>query len=479
MQLRGKVELRNIKNKDDEDLLDGHNNLKGANMTTRRTQELIRADKEHQVHPWWVVGQEISKVFEKGHGIYLVDTEGQEYMDFASQLVCSNLGHHCPEIIEAITAALDKLHYVTNFYGQTNVYAAELGQKLAQIMPGGLKRFYYTCGGSESNDTAIKLARAYWYFKGQAGKYKIISLYDSYHGLSGYSINLTGLGGGRMHSPFGPAPSGFLKVPSYYDYRSMFGEVSNSAVLSAQFMEKVIQQEGAASIAAIIAEPILGSAGHIEPPKEWWTLVTEIAKKHNILLIVDEVMTGFCRTGKMFASEHWDLQPDIMTMAKGITAAVLPFGGVAFSEEVYSAFEGKPFPHGFTYTGHPVCCAASIATIDYYLKHKVAENAAKIGDHIEKRLEEEFLPLPCVGTHGGRGLFQAIELVTDKGTKKPISIEQNGMLTKKLYEKGVWTRIQGPNLNRLEICPPCTITREETDKGLDIIKSILVEFKPQ
>ncbi|MEW6187700.1 MAG: aspartate aminotransferase family protein [Thermodesulfobacteriota bacterium] len=447
-------------------------------MTNQRTQEFIGLDREHQVHPWWVVGREISRVFEKGHGIYLVDTEGKEYMDFASQLVCSNLGHHCPEIIEAVTAALANLHYVTNFYGQTNVYAAELGPKLAQIMPGGLRRFYYTCGGSESNDTAIKLARAYWYFKGQAAKNKIISLYDSYHGLSGYSINLTGLGGGRMHSPFGPAPSGFLRVPSYYDYRSMFGEASNSAVLSAQFMEKVIQQEGPASVAAIIAEPILGSGGHIDPPLEWWTLVSEIARKYDILLIVDEVMTGFCRTGKMFASEHYNLKPDIMTMAKGITASVLPFGAVAFSEEIYSAFEGKPFPHGFTFTAHPVCCAASIAAIDYYLKNKVAENAARVGEHIFGRLEAEFLPLPCVGDHGGRGLFQAIELVRDKGSKKPISPEQNGILTEQLYSNGLWTRIQGPNLNRLEICPPCIITKEEADKGLDIIKSLLSDFKP-
>jgi putrescine---pyruvate transaminase len=448
-------------------------------MTSKRTQELIQADKEHQVHPWWITGQEITRVFEKGHGIYLVDTEGQEFMDLASQLICCNLGHHCQEINEAITAALDKIDYVTNFYGQTNVYAVELSQKLAQITPGNLKRFYYTCGGSESTDTALKMARAYWYFKGQAGKYKIISLYDSYHGLSGYSMNVTGLGGGRMHSPFGPAPAGYLRVPSYYGYRSMFGDVPNSALLSAQFMEKIILQEGAGSIAAIIAEPILGSGGHVVPPDEWWSLVTEICRKYNILLIVDEVMTGFCRTGKMFASEHWDLKPDIMTMAKGITAAVLPFGGVAFSDEVYSAFEGKPFPHGFTYTAHPVCCAASIATIDYYLKHKVAENAAKVGEHIKKRLETEFLPLPCVGQIDGRGLFQAIELVLDKGKKTPISIEQNGMLIQKLAEKGLWTRIQGPGLNRMEICPPCIITEKEADKALDIIKSILVEFKPQ
>jgi len=447
-------------------------------MTSKRTQELIQADKEHHVHPWWMVGQEVNFVFEKAHGIYLVDTEGKEYIDFSSQLVCCNLGHHVREIIDAVTEALDKIDYATSFFGQTNVYAVELSQKLAEITPGGLRYFYYTCGGSESVDTALKIARAYWYFKGQASKYKIISLYDCYHGLGGYSTYVTGTGGGMMHNPFGPPPAGYLRVPSYYSYRSLFGDVPNSAVLSAQFMEKIILQEGAASIAAIIAEPMLGSAGHIEPPPEWWSMVVEICKKYDILLIVDEVMTGFCRTGKMFASEHYNLKPDIMTMAKGITGAVLPFGGVAFSDEVYSAFEGKPFPHGFTYAAHPVCCAASIATIDYYLKNKVAEHAARVGKHIKERLETEFLPLPCVGEIGGRGVFQGIELVTDKGNKTPITGEQNIGLLQKLFEKGIWTRIQGPARNRMEICPPCTITMEEADKALDIIKSLLVEFKP-
>ncbi len=447
-------------------------------MVSKRTQELIQADKEHQVHPWWMVGQEVNLVLEKAHGIYLTDTEGKEYIDLSSQLVCTNLGHHVQEIIDAVKDALDKIDYVTSFSGQTNVYAVELSKKLAEITPEGLGHFYYTCGGSESVDSAIKIARAYWYFKEQASKYKIISLYDCYHGLGGYSTYVTGTGGGMMHNPFGPPPTGYLRVPSYYSYRSMFGDAPNSAVLSAEFMEKVIMQEGPSSIAAIIAEPILGSSGCIEPPDEWWSMVTEICKKHNILLIVDEVMTGFCRTGKMFASEHWNLKPDIMTMAKGITGAVLPFGGVAFNDEVYSAFEGNLFPHGFTYAAHPVCCAASIATIDYYLKNKVAEHATEVGKHIKKRLETEFLPLPCVALVEGRGVFQAIELVADKESKTPIAREQSVGLMRKLLESGIWTRIQGPAFNRMQICPPCIITVEEADKALDIVKSLLVEFKP-
>lgn len=445
-------------------------------MNGKDTASWIAADKAHQVHPWWPVGREVERVFERGQGIYLTDTEGKTYMDLASQLVCANLGHRCPEIIEAIQRALERLHYVTHFYGQTNIYAAELGPKLAAVTPGGLKRFYFTCGGSESNDTAIKLARAYWYFKGRAEKYKIISLYDSYHGLSGYSINLTGLGGGRMHNPFGPTPPGFIRIPSYYSYRSMFGEGSDAALQSARFLEEVIRKEGPESIAAFIAEPMLGSAGHIDPSRQWWDLVVQTLRKYEILLIVDEVMTGFCRTGRFFASEHYDLKPDILTMAKGITAAVFPFGAVAFSEEIYAALEGKPFPHGFTYTAHPIGCAASIATIDYYIKNDIAGNAARVGEHIRRRLIEEFLPLPIVGERGGLGLFQALELVSDKESRRPISLEENQKLTQELFQKGIWTRIQEPRMNRLEICPPCIITREEADRALDIIKSVLSEW---
>jgi len=166
-------------------------------------------------------------------------------------------------------------------------------------------------------------------------------------------------------------------------------------------------------------------------------------------------------------------------MAKGITNATIPFGGVAFSDEVYSAFEGKPFPHGFTYAAHPIGCAAGIATIDYYLTNNVAEKAAKVGEHIKQRLETEFLPLPCVGLVEGRGVFQAIELVNDKKSKTPIKAKAAAEFLKKLFDNGIWTRIQGPASNRLQICPPCTITMEEADKALDILKPIISELKPQ
>lgn len=442
-------------------------------MISERTQDLLQADIDHVIHPFEVVGQNRGIVMEEARGVYLVDTEGKEYIDFSSQLVCCNLGHRRQEIIAAVVEAMGKIDYITCFYGITNPYTIEVGQKLAKLTPGDLNHFFFTSGGSESLDTAIKLARLYWSNKGLAGRYKIISLYASYHGQAGVSTYATGLGRGAIQNPFGPVSPGFIHVPPPYSYRSMFGDVADCGQTSIDFLEEVIGAEGPESIAAFMAEPILGAGGQIVPPPQWWPQVAEICKKYGILLIVDEVMSGFARTGKMFASEHWDIEGDIMTMAKGITNAALPYGAVAISNKVYEALRDRLFVHGFTYTGHPIPSAASCATLDIYVRDKVVENAARVGDHIKQRLEAEFLPLPCVGDVGGLGVFQAIELVKDKESKAPIDPVVKGELWGQLFENGVFTRITGWLGNRMQICPPCTITVEEADKALDIIYPLI------
>jgi len=448
-------------------------------MISKRTQELLQADKEHIIHPFGVVGQNKGLVIEKTHGIYLVDTEGKEYIDLSSQLVCCNLGHRRQELLDAMIEASNKIDYVTCFYGFTNPYVVELSQKLSKLTPGDLNRFLFTCGGSESTDSAMKIARLYWSSKGLAGKYKIISLYNSYHGVAGLSTYATGMGRGALQNPYGPVLTGFIHIPPYYSYRSMFGDVPDSCLMSARFLEEIIQAEGPESIAAFIAEPILGAGGMIVPPPQWWPMVMEICKKYDILLIVDEVMTGFARTGKMFASEHWNIKPDIMTMAKGITSATLPFGAVALGDKVYEALKDKIFPHGFTYCGHPIAAAVASATLDVYVRDKVAENAERVGNHIKKRLEAEFLPLPCVGVIDGCGMFQSIELVNDKKSKTPIDPVVRAELLKKLLDAGIFTRIEGWVNNRMQICPPCTITIEEADKALDTIKPFIAALRPK
>ncbi len=448
-------------------------------MVNKRTQELLETDAEHVVHGMCTVGRNKGIVIEKANGIYLVDTDGKEYIDFSSQLICCNLGHRRREIIDAVTKAMNEIDFVTTFFGVSNPYIIEVSEKLSRLTPGDLNHFHWTSGGAEATDSSIKLARMYWGRKGMAGKYKIISLYTSYHGSAGISTNVTGLGRGLIQNPFGPVSPGFIHIPPPYSYRCMFGDVSDCGQTSLSYLEEVIKAEGPESIAAFIAEPILGAGGMIEPPPNWWTGISDICKRYDILLIVDEIMTGFARTGKMFASEHWNIKGDMMTMAKGIVNAALPFAVLALCDEVYDVLKGAMLMHGFTYSGHPIAAAASSAALDIYSRDKVVENAARIGDHIKQRLKTEFLPLPCVGCIDGRGVFQAIELVTDKESKAPLEQAVKDAFWEKLFNAGIFTRVAGWLGNRLFICPPCTITIEEVDKALDIIKPIVAELEPK
>jgi len=447
-------------------------------MVSKRTQELLQADAEKVVHGMYVVGKNRGIVMEKAHGIYLVDTEGKEYIDLSSQLICVNLGHRRQEIIDAVTKAMNEIDYVTTFFGITNPYLIEVSQKLAKLTPGDLNHFHYTSGGSEAIDSAVKIARFYWSRKGFAGKYKIISLYASYHGSAGVSTNVTGLGRGANQNPFGPVSPGFVHVAPPYSYRCMFGDVPDCGEATANYLEAVIQAEGPESIAAFIAEPIMGAAGMIVPPDNWWPRVAEICKKYDILLVVDEVMSGFARAGKMFACEHWNVKGDMMTMAKGIVNSAIPFGAVALSDKVYDVLKDGNLAHGFTYSGHPLAAAASCAALDLYIRDNVVENAAKVGAHIKQRLEAEFVPLPCVAYADGRGMFQAIELVKDKKTKEPIDQAMKDKLWQDFFDAGIFTRVMGWLGNRIFICPPCTMTMAEADKFLDLMKPVIAGLKP-
>jgi len=243
-------------------------------------------------------------------------------------------------------------------------------------------------------------------------------------------------------------------------------------------LEKIILEENENSVAAFMAETIQGAGGCIEPPPEYWPIVREICTKHNVLLIVDEVMSGFARTGKMFAIEHYNTVPDIMTMAKGISASYLPFGAVAVNDMVYEGIKGVSLGHGTTFSGHPISAAASCATLDVYKKENVAENARKTGEHVLERLKKEFLPLPHVGNLGGKGLFQSIELVVDKETKSIPTAEQIAEIRQEGWNRGLFVRLQGGGgMNRWYIAPPATTTIAEVDEALDILLSIVRNLK--
>jgi adenosylmethionine-8-amino-7-oxononanoate aminotransferase len=452
-------------------------NKEEIDMLTERTKQFLKWDREHVIHSLFPTGGELpGLVLDKAEGFMVTDTEGKTYMDMASQLTCSNLGHRPKGIVEAIIEALKKTDFTETYYGYANPYCSECAYKLAKITPESLNRFFFSSGGGEANEFAIKFARLYWYHKGQGTKFKIISLRGSYHGSHGMSIAASGVGPLYTRG-LGPLGVGFIKVPPPYCYRCPFAlSHPGCDVRCAQFLSDVIENEDAETVAAFIGEPILGGGGVIDPPPEYWPMVKEICTAHNVLFIADEVQSGFCRTGKMWALEHWNTESDIMTMAKGIAGSVLPFGAVAISDKIYEGMKGQILSGGYTYSGHPISCAASSAAIDIYVKENVAENAAKVGKHMMQRLEGEFLPLPGVGEVRGKGVFLAAELVSDRESKTPIDPGVRAALTRKLLDAGIFPRGGGYMNSVLYITPPCTITMEEADRTLDIIKPIIAEL---
>jgi len=450
-------------------------------MVNRVTEELLNWDREHLVHGRWAVGENNGIITEKSHGIYFQDTEGKEYIDGASQLLCVNLGYGQREIIDAICKAMEKLPYGMLYHGFSNVTSIKCGQKLSELIPEGLDHFNFTTGGSESIDNAFEIARLYWRAKGK-NKHKIISLYDSYHGGNSSGSAASGVGRGSYERNVGSLMPGFVHIPSYYCYRCMFGlEYPDCKIKCARFLAEIIEKEGAENIAAFIAEPELGVGGMIVPPPEYWPIVREICNEYQLLLIADEVMTGFGRTGKMFAMEHWSVKPDIIIIAKGITSAYIPFGAVAFSGEIWEAIRGSTLT-AYTYSGHPVCAAAAIKTMEIYLRDKVVENAARVGKYALERLTRDFAPLPCVGDINGLGLMIGIEIVADKATRKPFDPKLNIMqkLQNQALEKGLFLRmadIKGTPSDRVVFAPPLIITTEEVTKALDILYPLIADLK--
>jgi adenosylmethionine-8-amino-7-oxononanoate aminotransferase len=446
-------------------------------MKNAKTEELLQWDRDHVIHSMSPIGSSRGIVFDRAEGIILRDTEGKEYIDSSSQLVNVNIGHGRKEVIEAIVQQLGKLQYTTNYWGFTNTAAILCAKKLAEITPPGLKHFFFTSGGSESVETAFKIARNYWYGK-KPEKYKIISLYNSFHGVSFGTLSATGLGMGRLWKSYGPLVPGFLHIPSFYCYRCAFGlEYPACRIKCADFLGETIENEGRGSVAAFIAEPVQGSIGMISPPPEYWPKVRKICSEMEVLLIGDEVMTGFGRTGKLFALENWGVIPDIMTMAKGITSGYIPFGAVAIQDEIARELQNRqtPFLHGFTYSGHAVGAAAAIKDMEIIVGEKLSENSARMGQYALQRLQEEFLPLPLVGSINGLGLMIGIEYVEDKKTKaiskNTVAISEK--IQNRALQEGLFLRVFG---NRVTLSPPLIINKEQMDKILDILKPILTDL---
>lgn len=411
---------------------------------------------------------------DKASGVYFWDFEGNRYSDMSSQLVNLNLGFGNKEIGEAIKAQVDKFCFIGPSYGAES--RAKLAEKIIELMPDNMGKVFFTNAGAEANENAIKIARMY------TGKNKIFSRYRSYHGSSFGSGNLTGE---PRRYALEPGIPGFIKFFDPYIYReaiafSLEEEATNYYLAK---LEEQIQYEGAHTIAAIVMETITGSNGVIIPPRGYMPGVRALCDKYNLLMICDEVMTGWCRTGKMFGFEHFDVKPDIVTFAKGVTCGYIPLGGVVVASKIADYFDENLLSCGLTYSGHPLACAAGVACVEYYEKHNIADKVSQVGKVLGEILEELKEKHSCVGDVRYIGLFSAVELVKDKATKEPIvpyGKDPDGIMGKilgKLKERRFMTYTHE---NMILVAPPLIITedqlREEMDKLDEVLTIVDKEF---
>lgn len=445
-----------------------------------RTRELKRRSQTHGFRLFGVTGAEPDIVFETANGLILRDTDGNEYMDMCSMFHCTSLGYGRRELIEAANEQMNKLTYMVNGALYANIPAIDYSEALAKFTPRNINRFFFCNGGSEATETALKIARAYWYHQGKPTKYKIICLMEGYHGLTSGVTNL--LGDYELRAPFGPEVAGIVRIPNYNCYRCPLDRTyPDCGIACARYLERAIDEEGEDSIAAFIAEPMFGYGGGIAPPAEYFPIVSEICTRHNVLLIDDEVMTGFCRTGKNFAVDHWNVQPDLMTMAKGMSGVYFPVAGIGVSDRVFAPLADKIIMSGVTTGGHPVGMAIAKAALDIYIKERIAERVDQMGKHVRERLDKEFMTLPHVGNYTGLGLMYGIEIVADKKTKHRFPLEMDVMhnvVLSKCLEAGLLPRVYSARRHdRIAFAPPLIATQAEIDKELNILHPILAGLR--
>lgn len=404
---------------------------------------------------------------EKGEGIYFWDYEGTRYSDMSSQLVNMNLGFGNPAISQAIKDQVDQFCFVGPSYGAES--RALLAKKIIDLMPDTMGKVFFTNAGAESNENAVKIARMF------TGKNKVFSRYRSYHGSSFGAGNLTGE---PRRYTLEPGVPGFVKFFDPYVYREAVDFESEEAASKYYLakLEEQIQYEGPNSIAAIVMETITGSNGILIPPKGYMPGVRALCDKYGILMICDEVMTGWCRTGKMFAFEHFDIKPDIVTFAKGVTCGYVPLGGVVVSKEIAAYFDDNLLSCGLTYSGHPLSCAAGVACVNYYEEADILSNVNKVGQVLGEKLEEMKKNHACVGDVRYIGLFSAIELVKSKETKEalvPYGKDPEGIMGKitgLLKQRKFMTYTHE---NMILIAPPLIITKEQLEEELVKVEEVL------
>jgi taurine--2-oxoglutarate transaminase len=428
---------------------------------------IYAADRAHVFHSWSAQALIQPMVIAGGAGSYVWDYDGNRYLDFSCQLVNTNIGHQHPKVVAAIREQAGRLCTVAPQHA--NDVRSEAARLICELAPGNLEKVFFTNAGTEAVEHATRMARLH------TGRIKLLSQYRSYHGGTTTSINLTG-DPRRWANDYGSAGVAHFFGP--FLYRSPFHSTTEEeeCARALEHLESVVQFEGPSTIAAIVLESIPGTAGIMPPPPGYLAGVREICDRHGILWIADEVMAGFGRAGSWFAFEPHGAVPDLVAFAKGVNSGYVPLGGVIISEPVAATFAERVYPGGLTYSGHPLACAAAVATINAMEEEKIVQNAARIGEEVLgpglRQLAERH---PSIGEVRGLGVFFALELVKDRATREPIApyggtSEAMTQLVRACKEGGL---LPFTNYNRLHVVPPCNVSDDEAREGMAILDKAL------
>ncbi|HEY8514613.1 MAG TPA: aspartate aminotransferase family protein [Candidatus Binatia bacterium] len=435
--------------------------------------DLDRLDRAHLVHGFGspaVTERDGTLRLVKGRGVWVWDAAGRRYLDAVASLWNVNVGHGRAEIGRAMAKQASTLEYAPTLLGFSSEPAIALAARIARMTPPGLEHVFFTSGGSESNESVIRLARLYWRLRGRPEKIGIVALSRAYHGSSTGAASLTGLE--AFHRGYEPMLPDVRRMARPYCYRCELGKTYPACDLDcASELERLVAREGAERIGACIVEPVQGVGGVIVPPPGWLERLRAICDRHEILLVADEVITGFGRTGKAFAVQHGAAVPDMLVFAKGVTSGYAPLGGVVLHERVYRTLveAGPDFTlhHGFTYSGHPVACAAGLANLDIIEREKLIPAVRRLGTYLRRRLAR-LERHDIVGEVRSIGLMAAIDLVRDRTTRAPFPEAEKvpWRIRRAALERGVIVRAGG---DTIALCPPFVVTAEQIDQIVDVL----------
>ena len=440
--------------------------------TLTGAQALVERDRDLLIHPYLPTTVEERVIMREGDGCRLRDVEGREYLDATGGLWLAQVGHGRKEIAEAAAKQMEQLEYFMSFWEFSNERAIELAERLVSISPDSVQHVYFTSGGSEGNEAAIKMSRYYHHRRGDTDRNWILARSQAYHGVGYGSGSATGFP--IYHDGFGPMLPHVRHLTPPWPYRSELFGGENPTDFCLRELERTIEEIGPNKIAAMIGEPIMGVAGMIVPPDDYWPRVRELLSAHGILLIFDEVVTAYGRTGSWFAAQHFGVEPDIIVTAKGITSGYMPLGAVLVSDSVAEVLgQEHGFPMGYTYNGHPTACAVAMANLDIIENEGLLARAKETGDYLLQRFGP-LTELPIVGEVRGVGMMLALELVTDEDSRTPL-LPTPPVEDVARHDTGVIVRNCGHNV---VLSPPLSMTRDEADELVDALASVLQRLSP-